>query len=259
MNLDLNGKYALVCGGSKGIGLSVAIELSKLGCNVTLAARNAESLSDALQLLDKKKQQRHRFITFDTQQPEDVMRRLATIHPGFHILVLNSGGPKSGALLSSTVEDLQTGFNSLLLSSQIIVRHSAETMIASGFGRIINIISIGLKEPISGLGVSNTVRGAVGSWAKTLAGELGPHGITVNNILPGYTLTDRLDTLMSQRALNQQISKEEVIGKYIDQIPLRRLAAPQEVGSVAAFLASPAAGYINGVNLPVDGGYLRSM
>ncbi len=259
MNLDLSGKYALVCGGSKGIGLSTAIELSKMGCNITLAARNAEALSAALALLDKKKRQRHRFITMDMQQPEDVRRRLSSIHPGFHILVLNSGGPKSGSLLSSTVDDLQAGFNSLLLSAQIIMKQSAETMIAEGFGRIINIISIGLKEPIHGLGVSNTIRGAVGNWAKTLAGELGPHGITVNNILPGYTLTDRMDTLMTQRAEAQEVSKAEIIQKYVDQIPLRRLANPQEIGAVAAFLATPAAGYINGVNLPVDGGYLRSL
>jgi len=128
-----------------------------------------------------------------------------------------------------------------------------------GYGRVINITSIGLKEPISGLGVSNTMRGAVGSWAKTLAGELGPFGITVNNILPGYTLTDRLDTLMEQRANAQGISKAQIIDKYLEHIPARRLAEPSEIGTVVAFLASPAAAYINGVNLPVDGGFLHCL
>ncbi|HQU95484.1 MAG TPA: SDR family oxidoreductase, partial [Saprospiraceae bacterium] len=127
------------------------------------------------------------------------------------------------------------------------------------YGRIINIISIGLKEPIPGLGVSNTIRGAVGNWSKTLAYELGPDGITVNNVLPGYTLTDRLSHLMEQRAKDRGIEKEDVIQTYLDQIPLKRLASPNEIGNVVAFIASPAAGYINGVNLPVDGGYLKSL
>lgn len=259
MNLSLKGRYALVCGGSKGIGLAGAIGLSKLGCNVTLLARNTESLGEAIKALDRSEGQVHRFIAVDQSKPEEVAKRFSTIGHGFHILVLNSGGPKGGRMIDAGLDDLQWAFNNLLLSSQIIVRHSYQYMKKARFGRIINIISIGLKEPIVGLGVSNTIRGAVGNWAKSLAYELGPDGITVNNILPGYTMTDRLSNLMDQRAKDRHMEVEDLIRTYIDQIPARRLATPDEIGNVITFLASPAAAYINGVNLPVDGGYLKSL
>jgi len=259
MNISLINKYALVCGGSKGIGLASAIELSKLGCNVTLLARNPDSLGDAIKQLDKSQGQIHRFISVDQSNPKDVSKRLSTIGQGFHILVLNSGGPKGGRMIDANLEDLQAGFDSLLLANQIIVRHSFEYMKKANFGRIINIISIGLKEPIVGLGVSNTIRGAVGNWSKSLAFELGPHGITVNNILPGYTMTDRLSKLMDSRAQDRNMDVNALIETYVEQIPAKRLATPDEIGNVVAFIATPAAGYINGINLPVDGGYLKSL
>jgi len=259
MNISLINKYALVCGGSKGIGLASAIELSKLGCNVTLLARNPDSLGDAIKQLDKSQGQIHRFISVDQSNPKDVSKRLSTIGQGFHILVLNSGGPKGGRMIDASLEDLQVGFDSLLLSNQVIVKHSFEYMKKADFGRIINIISIGLKEPIVGLGVSNTIRGAVGNWSKSLAYELGPHGITVNNILPGYTMTDRLSKLMDSRAQDRNMDVNALIETYVEQIPAKRLATPDEIGNVVAFIATPAAGYINGINLPVDGGYLKSL
>jgi len=259
MNISLINKYALVCGGSKGIGLASAIELSKLGCNVTLLARNPDSLGDAIKQLDKSQGQIHRFISVDQSNPKEVSKRLSTIGQGFHILVLNSGGPKGGRMIDASLEDLQIGFDSLLLSNQVIVKHSFEYMKKADFGRIINIISIGLKEPIVGLGVSNTIRGAVGNWSKSLAYELGPHGITVNNILPGYTMTDRLSKLMDSRAQDRNMDVDALIETYVEQIPAKRLATPDEIGNVVAFIATPAAGYINGINLPVDGGYLKSL
>jgi len=259
MNISLINKYALVCGGSKGIGLASAIELSKLGCNVTLLARNPDSLGEAIKQLDKSQGQIHRFISVDQSNPKEVSKRLSTIGQGFHILVLNSGGPKGGRMIDANLEDLQAGFDSLLLANQIIVRHSFEYMKKANFGRIINIISIGLKEPIVGLGVSNTIRGAVGNWSKSLAFELGPHGITVNNILPGYTMTDRLSKLMDSRAQDRNMDVNALIETYVEQIPAKRLATPDEIGNVVAFIATPAAGYINGINLPVDGGYLKSL
>ena len=259
MNISLKNKYALVCGGSKGIGLASAIELSKLGCNVTLLARNPDSLGEAIKQLDKSQGQIHRFISVDQSNPTEVSKRLSTIGQGFHILVLNSGGPKGGRMIDANLEDLQAGFDSLLLANQIIVRHSFEYMKKANFGRIINIISIGLKEPIVGLGVSNTIRGAVGNWSKSLAYELGPHGITVNNILPGYTMTDRLSKLMDSRAQDRNMDVDALIETYVEQIPAKRLATPDEIGNVVAFIATPAAGYINGINLPVDGGYLKSL
>ena len=259
MNISLKNKYALVCGGSKGIGLASAIELSKLGCNVTLLARNPDSLGEAIKQLDKSQGQIHRFISVDQSNPTEVSKRLSTIGQGFHILVLNSGGPKGGRMIDASLEDLQVGFDSLLLSNQVIVKHSFEYMKKADFGRIINIISIGLKEPIVGLGVSNTIRGAVGNWSKSLAYELGPHGITVNNILPGYTMTDRLSKLMDSRAQDRNMDVNALIETYVEQIPAKRLATPDEIGNVVAFIATPAAGYINGINLPVDGGYLKSL
>ena len=259
MNISLKNKYALVCGGSKGIGLASAIELSKLGCNVTLLARNPDSLGEAIKQLDKSQGQIHRFISVDQSNPTEVSKRLSTIGQGFHILVLNSGGPKGGRMIDASLEDLQIGFDSLLLSNQVIVKHSFEYMKKADFGRIINIISIGLKEPIVGLGVSNTIRGAVGNWSKSLAYELGPHGITVNNILPGYTMTDRLSKLMDSRAQDRNMDVNALIETYVEQIPAKRLATPDEIGNVVAFIATPAAGYINGINLPVDGGYLKSL
>ena len=259
MNISLKNKYALVCGGSKGIGLASAIELSKLGCNVTLLARNPDSLGEAIKQLDKSQGQIHRFISVDQSNPTEVSKRLSTIGQGFHILVLNSGGPKGGRMIDASLEDLQIGFGSLLLSNQVIVKHSFEYMKKADFGRIINIISIGLKEPIVGLGVSNTIRGAVGNWSKSLAYELGPHGITVNNILPGYTMTDRLSKLMDSRAQDRNMDVDALIETYVEQIPAKRLATPDEIGNVVAFIATPAAGYINGINLPVDGGYLKSL
>lgn len=259
MNISLKNKYALVCGGSKGIGLASAIELSKLGCNVTLLARNPDSLGEAIKQLDKSQGQIHRFISVDQSNPTEVSKRLSTIGQGFHILVLNSGGPKGGRMIDASLEDLQIGFDSLLLSNQVIVKHSFEYMKKADFGRIINIISIGLKEPIVGLGVSNTIRGAVGNWSKSLAYELGPHGITINNILPGYTMTDRLSKLMDSRAQDRNMDVDALIETYVEQIPAKRLATPDEIGNVVAFIATPAAGYINGINLPVDGGYLKSL
>ena len=259
MNISLKNKYALVCGGSKGIGLASAIELSKLGCNVTLLARNPDSLGEAIKQLDKSQGQIHRFISVDQSNPTEVSKRLSTIGQGFHILVLNSGGPKGGRMIDASLEDLQIGFDSLLLSNQVIVKHSFEYMKKADFGRIINIISIGLKEPIVGLGVSNTIRGAVGNWSKSLAYELVPHGITVNNILPGYTMTDRLSKLMDSRAQDRNMDVDALIETYVEQIPAKRLATPDEIGNVVAFIATPAAGYINGINLPVDGGYLKSL
>jgi len=259
MNLSLKGRYALICGGSKGIGLAAAVEMSKLGCNITLAARHAESLHQAIKILDRSQGQVHRFIAMDMSDPVGVKKRLSSVRPGFQIVLINSGGPKGGVMAEASLQDLQAGFDSLILSAQMVLQHSLPTMRKDKHGRIINIISIGLKEPIPGLGVSNTIRGAMGNWAKTLAAELGPDGITVNNVLPGYTLTDRMDTLMEQRANKRGISKEEIVQEYIEKIPLRRLANPAEVGKVVAFLATDAAGYVNGVNLPVDGGYLHCL
>ena len=193
-----------------------------------------------------------------TATGEAVAAHVADTGP-VHILVHNSGGPKGGSLIDATPEDLLAGLATHVLCGQAIVKAVTPGMCESGYGRIINIVSTSVVTPIKGLGVSNTVRGAINNWMRTLAGELGPDGITVNNILPGFVDTDRLAALMASRAERTGTTAEAVKAAWIDTVPLGRLAAPAEVGAACAFLASPAASFINGVNLPVDGGRLASM
>ena len=257
MDLDLKDRNALVCGSTQGIGKAIAIELALNGAHVTLFARNEEKLKSAVLDLDTTKGQKHDYLVADFMDTEKVCRVLEQyLKDGktIHILVNNTGGPPQGTVLDSDEEKFLTGFKAHLINNQTLVRGVVPGMKRSGYGRIINVISISVKTPIAGLGVSNTIRGAVASWAKTLANELGPYGITVNNLLPGYTKTGRLDELFRKRAEEAGITNEEYERQEAEKIPARRLAEPAELGYAAAFLASAQAGYINGINLPVDGG-----
>ena len=188
----MNNKHALVCGSSKGIGASTAIELSKLGATITLLARDKDSLSNILDSLDTSKKQNHNFIIADFDDPlklKDTIDQHVANNPTIHILINNSGGPKPGAIVDANVEDFILAFNRHLICNHILVQAVVPKMKEARFGRIINITSTSVKQPIKGLGISNTIRGAVANWAKTLSFELGEFGITVNNILPGYTDT----------------------------------------------------------------------
>lgn len=261
MNLSLQGKQALVCGSTGGIGLASAIELSKLGATITLLARNKEKLEQALPLLDKCAGQGHRYLIADLS---DIAMTRSVVEEGFHekschILVNNTGGPPPGTALEADFEDFAAAFRSHLGPAQEITRLVAPLMKAAGYGRIINIISTSVRIPIFGLGVSNTVRGAMASWAKTMSLELGPFGITVNNVLPGSTITPRLQAVIDSRAARSGKSADDVVEEMKSEIPLRRLSEPEEVGAVVAFLASPAAGYVSGVSIPVDGGRTGSI
>ena len=261
MNINLIGKNALVCGSSKGIGKASAIELSKLGANVTLLSRSADQLIDAIKELDHSKGQRHNFIVADTSKTDDLhkkIKQLVGTYP-IHILVNNTGGPAGGAILNATAEDFLNAYQNHLLTNHLLAGLVVPGMKKSGYGRIINVISTSVKIPLKGLGVSNTTRGAVASWAKTLANELGPFGITVNNVLPGATATDRLNEIIHNKADKSLISKEDVTQHMVDEIPMARFGQPQEIASAIAFLASPAASYITGVSLPVDGGRTGSL
>lgn len=261
MNINLIGKNALVCGSSKGIGKASAIELSKLGANVTLLSRSADQLIDAIKELDHSKGQRHNFIVADTSKTDDLQKKikqLVSTYP-IHILVNNTGGPVGGAILNATAEDFLNAYQNHLLTNHLLAGLVVPGMKKSGYGRIINVISTSVKIPLKGLGVSNTTRGAVASWAKTLANELGPFGITVNNVLPGATATDRLNEIIHNKADKSLISKEDVTQHMVDEIPMARFGQPQEIASAIAFLASPAASYITGVSLPVDGGRTGSL
>ena len=258
----MNNKHALVCGSSKGIGASTAIELSKLGVTITLLARDKDSLVNVLDCLDTSKNQNHNFIIADFDDPfklKDTIDQHIANNPTIHILINNSGGPKPGPIVDANVEDFISAFNRHLICNHILVQAMVPKMKEAGFGRIINITSTSVKQPIKGLGISNTIRGAVANWAKTLSFELGEFGITVNNILPGYTDTQRLKEIFLNKSKKSNYDIESIVSDAHSQIPLGRFADPKETAKAICFLASEDASYINGINLPVDGGRLSTL
>lgn len=262
VNLDLSGKHALVGGASQGIGAAAARALAELGANVTLVARSENLLKDVLAQLATGSGQQHGYLCADFDQPQVLKATLEgwlKQHAPVHILINNSGGPPGGPAHAAGLDEYQRAFSRLLLSGQVLVQALWPGMKASGYGRIINVISTSVKEPIKGLGVSNSTRWAVAGWAKTLATELGPYGITVNNILPGFTRTGRIASLFKARAEKEQRSVADIEADARALIPLGRFAEPEETAAAIAFLASPAASYINGINLPVDGGRTQSL
>jgi len=262
MNLDLSTKNALVCGSSQGIGKACALELATLGANVTLFSRNKESLNAVLQELDTSKGQTHNILVADFSDPEQVKSVINSAieqGAGFEILINNTGGPGPGPANTSEASNFIDAFNLHLISNHHLVQALIPFMKQQSYGRVINVISTSVKQPLPNLGVSNTIRGAVASWAKTLANELGEFGITVNNVLPGATATSRLDAIIEGKAKKQNISFEQAAINEKAQIPMRRFAKPEEFAAAAAFLASPSAGYITGINLPVDGGRTSSL
>lgn len=261
MNTDLTGKRAVVCGSTQGIGKAAAIELALLGAEIILIARNEEKLKGTAAELEALSGRKHHFIVADFNEPEKLKiqtEAYAKQHQ-VHILVNNTGGPPPGPAIEATTEDFLKAFSNHLICNHILAQTFVPGMKVMGYGRIINVISTSVKIPISGLGVSNTTRGAVASWAKTLSMELGPFGITVNNVLPGAIMTARHESVVKTKAMKDGISEEAVTQQMISEIPARRIGEPHEIGAAIAFLATPAAAYINGVNLPVDGGRTGSL
>ena len=261
MDISLIGKHAVVCGASQGIGLATAQLMSQLGATITLVARNAESLEDVLETLEHAAEQEHSYVAVDFANPDEVATRVSerVNNHTAQILVNNTGGPPGGPAHTAGIDEYQDAFNKHLICNQMLVQAVLPGMRQSGYGRIINIISTSVKQPIPNLGVSNTIRGAVASWAKTLANELGPDGITVNNVLPGSTSTVRLDNIISNVANASGKSEADVAEDMKAKVPARRFADAREIANAVAFLASPAASYINGINLPVDGGRTSSL
>ncbi len=262
MNLDLLGKRALVCGGSQGIGRAVAIELAALGAGVTVLSRTQEKLEAVVSELPRiRVDQRHGWLVGDMNEHAELkaaVEKLVAEGP-VHIVINNSGGPPGGSAHEASLDAFRIAFNQHVMAAQIILQAVLPGMRDARFGRIVNVISTSVKEPIRNLGVSNTVRGAMASWAKTLAGELGCDGITVNNVLPGYTRTQRLDQILADRSAASGKTEAEVSHAMLATVPASRFAEPAEIAAAIAFLASPAAGYINGINVPVDGGRTQSM
>lgn len=262
MNLDLKGKTAMVCGSTQGIGLASAIELALLGANLVLVARNEESLKKAIKNLDVSQGQTHKFLVADFQNSNQLKEKLENFigaHGAVHILVNNTGGPPSGLIQNAKVDEFLQAFNNHLVCNHILVQALLKGMKEEKYGRIINIISTSVKIPLKGLGVSNTIRAAVANWSKTLANEVASYGITVNNVLPGATLTGRLQAIIENKSNSSGDSVNEIQNEMESEIPLGRFAEPSEVANAVAFLASPAASYITGINVPVDGGRTGSL
>ncbi len=258
----LAGRRAIACGSTQGIGRACAMQFARLGAEVTLVARDVSALQRVCDELPCDEGQQHRYICADFDDPmalaEKVRKYLAETGP-VQILLNNSGGPPSGPIVGAKPEDFLKVYARHVVCNQLLVQAVLPGMKEAGFGRIMNIISTSVKEPIPGLGVSNTTRWAVAAWAKTLAGEVAKFGITVNNILPGYTDTARLAELIETKAKRGGASEESVRQEMIGKIPMGRLGSPDEIAAAAGFLASPAAGYVTGINLPVDGGRTGSL
>ena len=262
MNIDLTGRTALVCGSTQGIGKESAIRLAKSGARVILAARNEDKLQKIKQELDSINQQNNDFICADFDNGKLLFNKVKEFLADkntIHILVNNSGGPLPGSMLESNSKQFIDGFNRHLINNHNLSMLLIPGMKSDSFGRIINVISISVKQPIPNLGVSNTIRGAVASWAKTLSYEVAPYGITVNNILPGFTNTGRLKTVIKGIAEMQNRSLNEVTNEMKSSVPSKRFAEPSETAAAITFLASDQASYINGINLPVDGGRAQSL
>lgn len=261
MDLSLSGKRAVVCGSTQGIGKASALELALLGASVTLLARDENKLKNTVKELSATGGQAHDYLVADFNFPDQVKQAIEAYVAAHEVAVLinNTGGPPAGQAMDALPQDFTNAFASHLLCNHLLTRAVVPGMKRNGYGRIINIISTSVKIPIRGLGVSNTIRGAVANWSKTLSVELAPFGITVNNILPGSTKTGRIEFVIQSQADKSGQTSEEIRTKMIAEIPAGRMAEAGEVGAVVAFLATPAAGYVNGVNIPVDGGRTGSL
>lgn len=257
--LHLNGYHALICGASRGIGHACADTLAARGARVTIIARNAEKLAEVRDALPSPGGAKHAALALDLDETDALGERLGSVEKPVHILVNNAGGPPGGPLIEAEAGAFRKGFERLLIAAHLITQHVVPGMREAEYGRIINVISTSVREPIPGLGVSNTIRAACAGWAKTLSRELAPYGITINNILPGFTATDRLASLFEARAERSGKSRENVERDALAGVPVGRFAEPGEIASAVAFLAGPDAGYITGTSLAVDGGRLHGL
>ena len=247
----------MVCGSTQGLGFASAAELALLGATITLVARNEQKLQEAVKMLDQSKGQQHSYLVADFMDTEKVQSAVSSFVASgktAHILVNNTGGPAGGTAIDAKPAEFTAAFSAHLICNHLLVQALVPGMKAAGYGRIVNIISTSVKQPLKNLGVSNTIRAAVANWSKTLANELGPFGITVNNVLPGFTKTTRADYIIEKKMKDSGRTEAEVMNEFVAEIPAGRIGNPADFGAAVAFLCSPSAGYINGINLPVDGG-----
>ncbi len=258
MKLNIEGKNALVCGSTQGIGKATAIGLAEEGANVTLVARNEDKLKAVLSELPNSNQN-HSYIVADFTKPEELKDKIEASNCEFHILINNTGGPAGGPVFNAELNEFERAFTMHLKCNHVLVQAVVPFMKKECYGRIINVISTSVKQPLDGLGVSNTIRGAVANWSKTMANELGQFGITVNNVLPGATATERLNEIINNKSKKTGKAVEEVIQTMKNAAPAKRFAQPEEVANAIVFLASERASFINGINVPVDGGRTKSL
>ncbi|PNQ75317.1 short-chain dehydrogenase [Hanstruepera neustonica] len=260
MNLNLYNKNALVCGSTAGIGKATAIALAEEGAIVTLLARNEEKLQNVL--TEMPYAEKHNYIIADFSNPMELQQKVSNYiskNHGFHILVNNTGGPAGGPVFDAKLEEFEKAFTQHLKCNHVLAQAVVPYMKDQGYGRIINVVSTSVKQPLDGLGVSNTIRGAVANWSKTLANELGQFGITVNNVLPGATGTERLTEIIKNKSAKTGKTEDEAANAMKQAVPAKRFAKPEELAYAITFLASECASYINGINLPVDGGRTKSL
>lgn len=262
MEINLTNRNALVLGASAGLGLAIAEQFAECGANLLLVARSEDKLQKTIHKFREKYNRHFDYLAIDISNLEILRSQLSNKleqFGNFSIVVNNSGGPPAGFASNAAIEDFESAFRTQLYPFHIVLELVKPGMIEQFYGRIINITSIGAKQPIPNLGVSNTLRGAVTSWAKTLSRELAPYGITVNNLLPGFILTERLLSLIDTEAKRKGISFDAEMQFLQSQVPVGRIGKPEEIAYAAAFLASEYAAYINGINFPVDGGFLSSV
>jgi 3-oxoacyl-[acyl-carrier protein] reductase len=262
MEISLLNQVALVSGSTQGIGKATAELLAKSGATVVLLARNEEKLKEVCSSLDNSRGQKHSYLVADFSKPNElqkVMQSWVSAGNNADILVNNTGGPKGGAIATARVEEFISAFNQHLICNHILVQALLPSMKEKRYGKIINVISTSVKQPLPQLGVSNTIRGAVGNWSKTLANEVGSYNITVNNVLPGATNTERLKAIAENKSNLSADSIEAIFSAMAQESPMKRIAEPEEIAQAILFLASPMSSYVNGINIPVDGGRTKSL
>ncbi|HNQ12284.1 MAG TPA: SDR family oxidoreductase [Bacteroidia bacterium] len=256
MELSLKGKLAVICGSTQGIGLASAQLLARAGATCVLVARNEERLREVIRTLSVDHSQKHQFLLADFTQSDMLKSKIETFAQSHkaHILVNNTGGPAGGLITNAKTDEFVNAFNQHLICNHILVQALVPGMKENKYGRIINIISTSVKQPLKGLGVSNTIRAAVANWSKSMANELAGFGITVNNVLPGATNTQRLQSIIESKSHRSGEPNSHITNEMEVEIPMGRFAEAEEIASGVVFLASPAASYITGINLPIDGG-----
>lgn len=260
-NIQFTGKTALICGATQGIGSATAVLFAQLGANTVLMARNEAKLKEKINHLSQYSGQKHDYLVADFNNPAQVQEVIENYLRSnrIDIVVNNTGGPPAGEIQNAQIQEFRNAFEQHLICNHILVQAVLPKMKEIGFGRIINIISTSVKQPLQGLGVSNTIRAAVANWAKTLSNEVAKYGITVNNVLPGATDTERLQSIISNKSQKMNQNKDAIIQEMLDEIPMQRFAQPDEIAYTVAFLASNWASYITGINIPVDGGRTKCM